>query len=194
MVETCPISSWLTLSKILSTASVYTKYLTVINDSESNVLELPNLVATKEEESREKPACANYVLICRTGYCRDQVSVNISATMNIITKPKYIRNLAAFKCRKAKLFSRHTKIEQQEWQLKKFYSPIAIGTPARVKKLVESGGLSLQNTAFLIIDMHMNQKVCSILDLKETSFDLMEFHRYHFMKKLSQDNCKLILY
>nr|CCA17667.1 ubiquitinspecific protease putative [Albugo laibachii Nc14] len=104
------------------------------------------------------------------------------------------KSLASFKCRIAKLFSRHTKIEQQEWQLKKFYSPIAIGTPARVKKLLESGALSLQNTAFVVIDMHLNQKICSILDVKETSLDLMELLQYHFMKKISQDDSKLIFY
>ena len=51
-----------------------------------------------------------------------------------------------------KLFGKHIKIDQQKKALAKT-TPIAIGVPNRVLKLVEEGILDLSNVSLVIIDM-----------------------------------------
>lgn len=54
------------------------------------------------------------------------------------------------KCKVAKLFSRHVKIQEQIDILKKHH-PIAVGTPNRLHKLIELGALSLTQTKLILI-------------------------------------------
>ena len=51
-----------------------------------------------------------------------------------------------------KLFGKHIKIDQQKIVLSR-YTPIAIGVPNRVLRLVEEGILDLSNISHIIIDM-----------------------------------------
>lgn len=51
-----------------------------------------------------------------------------------------------------KLFGKHIKIDQQKKVLSR-YTPIAIGVPNRVLRLVEEGILDLSNISHIIIDM-----------------------------------------
>ena len=53
-----------------------------------------------------------------------------------------------------------------------------IGTPNRIKKLVEKGAMKIKKSAFkhLVIDSHLNVKSQSIFDIFETrddTFDLL---------------------
>lgn len=47
------------------------------------------------------------------------------------------------KCKIAKLFAKHFKVQDQVDLLSKQYFPVAVGTPNRLSKLVELGALSL---------------------------------------------------
>ena len=47
------------------------------------------------------------------------------------------------KCKIAKLFAKHFKVQDQIDLLSKQYFPVAVGTPNRLAKLVELGALSL---------------------------------------------------
>jgi len=51
-----------------------------------------------------------------------------------------------------KLFGKHIKIDQQKKSLEKV-TPVAIGVPNRVLKLVEEEILDLSNVSLVIIDM-----------------------------------------
>ena len=47
------------------------------------------------------------------------------------------------KCKIAKLFAKHFKVQDQIDLLSKQYFPVAVGTPNRLSKLIELGALSL---------------------------------------------------
>lgn len=52
-------------------------------------------------------------------------------------------NDAGLKCKIAKLFAKHFKVQDQIDLLSKQYFPVAVGTPNRLSKLIELGALSL---------------------------------------------------
>jgi hypothetical protein len=76
------------------------------------------------------------------------------------------RYLTPFKCRVAKLFAKHMKTEEQAKQLAGNYLPIAVGTPARVKKLLE---------------------------LKDTAPEMMDLLQFHFIPLFNKEDSKLKL-
>lgn len=74
----------------------------------------------------------------------------------------------------AKLFSKHIKINEQMEMLNKTHYNIAIGTPNRVKKLLDLGSLSLKATKIVLIDMKKDIKMFNILTLKEVKYDFYQ--------------------
>ena len=67
-----------------------------------------------------------------------EVSVSISANL---CRHKFVS--VGLKCKIAKLFAKHFKVQDQVDLLSKQYFPVAVGTPNRLSKLVELGALSL---------------------------------------------------
>ncbi|KAJ0408196.1 hypothetical protein ATCC90586_003304 [Pythium insidiosum] len=105
-----------------------------------------------------------------------------------------LKHLSSFRCKVAKLFARHMKAKEQEDQLTLHFHPIAVGTPARLKKLLEMDALSLQHTSHVILDMAKDKKNMTILDLKDTSKDTMELLQFYLLPRLRQEKLKLVLY
>lgn len=106
-----------------------------------------------------------------------------------------VRHLSSFKCKVAKLFAKHIKAEDQADNLTIAFHPIAIGTPARVKKLLEMDALSLEHTAFVILDMEKDKKQMTILELKDTARELAELLQFHLIPRLNKTSkMKLALY
>lgn len=95
------------------------------------------------------------------------------------------KHLTPFKCRVAKLFGKHIKLSEQTEQLAKTYCPIAVGTPGRVKKLLEAQALSLQHTTHVILDMEKNKKEQTILEFKETADEMVDLLQYYFIPHLN---------
>ena len=62
------------------------------------------------------------------------------------------------RCKIAKLFAKHFKVEEQVEMLRESH-PIAIGTPNRLKKLLDIGALSLASTKLVIVDIAVDNKV-----------------------------------
>ena len=52
--------------------------------------------------------------------------------------------LGQLKCRVAKLFAKHLKVKQQQEMLATF-SPVAVGTPNRLAKLMDLGALVVED-------------------------------------------------
>ena len=72
----------------------------------------------------------------------------------------------------AKLFAKHIKIQKQIDDLNEYMYPVAIGTPARLNKLIELGALHLSKTRGVIIDgSHKDQKEFSLTTLPGVSED-----------------------
>ncbi|KAG6952948.1 hypothetical protein JG687_00012695 [Phytophthora cactorum] len=107
-----------------------------------------------------------------------------------------IKHLTPFKCRVAKLFAKHMKADEQAKQLANNYLPIAVGTPARVKKLLEMNALSLKHTTHVIFDMEKDKKQLTVLELKDTATEMMDLLQFHFIPHLNKEdsNMKIVLF
>ncbi|KAE8985516.1 hypothetical protein PR003_g23256 [Phytophthora rubi] len=107
-----------------------------------------------------------------------------------------IKHLTPFKCRVAKLFAKHLKVDEQAKQLANMYLPIAVGTPARVKKLLEMGALSLKHTTHVIFDMEKDKKQLTVLELKDTATEMMDLLQFYFTPLLNKEdsNMKIVLF
>ncbi|KAG3086347.1 hypothetical protein PI124_g16582 [Phytophthora idaei] len=107
-----------------------------------------------------------------------------------------IKHLTPFKCRVAKLFAKHMKADEQAKQLANNYLPIAVGTSARVKKLLEMNALSLKHTTHVIFDMEKDKKQLTVLELKDTATEMMDLLQFHFIPHLNKEDSsmKIVLF
>ena len=79
------------------------------------------------------------------------------------------------KCRIAKLFAKHIKVQEHIELLGQQDYPIAIGTPNRLNKLLELGALSLSKCRLVLVDAHKNQKQFSVMTEPDISKDFQQF-------------------
>jgi ubiquitin carboxyl-terminal hydrolase 48 len=107
---------------------------------------------------------------------------------------EFLKPLSVFRCKIAKLFAKHMKVQEQVELLSKSYQPIAIGTPGRMKKLLEMNALSFQHTTHLIIDLQIDKKNMTILDLKDTAIEVVEILQYYALEHLNENKMKIVLY
>jgi hypothetical protein len=80
-----------------------------------------------------------------------------------------LKDLAPLKLRVAKLFPKQGTIGEQSKQLETTVCGIAVGTPHRVKELIEKGSLNLKNTQLLGLDTFQNPKNFSVYTLPDTA-------------------------
>ena len=71
---------------------------------------------------------------------------------------------------------------------------VLVGTPNRVKKLVEFGSIKVTKKKFkyIVIDTELNSKQLSIFDIKETRDDTLDLLLLS-QKQLLKQNLKLLL-
>uniref|UniRef100_A0A8B9YZ94 Cms1 ribosomal small subunit homolog n=1 Tax=Buteo japonicus TaxID=224669 RepID=A0A8B9YZ94_9AVES len=84
-----------------------------------------------------------------------------------------IKSMTAFKgdCRVLKLFAKHIKIKEQMSMLEKGVFHIGVGTPGRVKALVEQDGLCLNATKYMVLDWNWrDQKLRRMMDIPEVLY------------------------
>ena len=80
-----------------------------------------------------------------------------------------------YKCKIAKLFAKHFRIQDQIEILKSTHFPLAVGTPNRLHKLVDMGALSLSQTALIIVDLCEDVKGFNVMSLSDTKCDFFDF-------------------
>lgn len=101
---------------------------------------------------------------------------------------------SSLKCRVGKLFAKHIKASEQAEQLERLFFPVSVGTPGRVKKLLEMNALSLQHTRFVLIDMQKDKKQLTLLELKDTAKEMAELLEFHLLPLLNSQQMKLVLF
>jgi hypothetical protein len=69
------------------------------------------------------------------------------------------------KCKIAKLFAKHFKVEGQVEVLSKQSFPCAVGTPNRLAKLIELGALSLSKTQIILLDEFLDEKRMNLMTM-----------------------------
>ncbi|KUF76074.1 CMSS1 protein [Phytophthora nicotianae] len=102
-----------------------------------------------------------------------------------------IKHLKSFKCNVLKLFAKHKKPEEQAKLLASSYSPIAVGTPARVKKLLEMDALSLKHMTHVIFDMEKDKKQLTVLELNDTATEMVDLLQFYFIPQLNKEDSKM---
>ena len=105
---------------------------------------------------------------------------------------------SAGKAEVAKLFARHFKLSEHIKYVKTTPIHIAIGTPGRIKALVEAedGALKLEKLRYLIIDAnYMDGKKRTIFDIPETVRDLFGIlGESEVRKRITKDTLKIVFY
>ena len=98
----------------------------------------------------------------------------------------------------AKLFARHFKLSEHIEYVKKTYISIAVGTPGRMKALVEveNEGLKLDKLRYLIIDAnYVDGKKRTIFDIPETVKDLFGITMHEDLRKrIADDKVRVVFY
>ncbi|KAG2520601.1 hypothetical protein JM18_007029 [Phytophthora kernoviae] len=131
------------------------------------------------------------------GKRRDKSPYFLILSSSALRAVEILKYLTSFKCRVAKLFAKHMKISEQTDQLARTFCPIAVGTPGRVKKLLEMDALSLKHTTHVIFDMEKDKKQMTILELKDTASEMVDLLQFHFIPHLnsgSGSEMKIVLF
>lgn len=99
-----------------------------------------------------------------------------------------------------KLFGKHIKIEDQKKALSKV-TPVAIGVPNRVLRLVEEGILDLSNVSLVVIDMkeymigmimnYRNEKTMNVMSLKETRDAMVKLYMNYLHNAVIHNTAKV---
>ncbi|XP_060626707.2 protein CMSS1 isoform X1 [Anolis sagrei] len=108
-----------------------------------------------------------------------------------------IRSMAAFKGegKVMKLFAKHIKIQEQVKKLEQSVIHVGVGTPGRVKALVEQGGLSLKSLKYVILDWNWrDQKLRRLIDIPEIRKETIELLETRVIKLCREGSVKLGLF
>lgn len=91
---------------------------------------------------------------------------------------KLLPNLNQF-CKVAKLFAKHFKLIEQQTLLTKRAPAVAVGTPNRLQQLANIQALKLGKLGLLLIDVALDAKQRTILDIPETVKDFWSLFTDH---------------
>ncbi|PKU76740.1 protein CMSS1 [Dendrobium catenatum] len=117
--------------------------------------------------------------------------ISVSALKSL----ELLRGLKVYtkKCRPAKLFAKHMKVEEQVELLRNRVN-IASGTPSRIKKLVDMDALILSRLAVIVLDMRSDAKGYSLLTLPQVSAEFWDLYRVHFNERIIQGRTRICFY
>ncbi|KAG7467482.1 hypothetical protein MATL_G00154290 [Megalops atlanticus] len=108
-----------------------------------------------------------------------------------------IKQLTTFKgeAKVIKLFAKHIKVEEQAKLLDKGVTHIGVGTPGRIKALIEKDALTLQALRFLVLDWNWrDQKLRRMVDVPEVKNDMLKLLEAGVMKGCQEGTVKLGLF
>jgi len=115
-------------------------------------------ILLQNQASKDDFGCPILLVVCSSAIRATQIIKSISSKL--------------IKCKIAKLFAKHFKVEEQMEMLSKEYFPIALGTPNRISKLIEVGALSLRRVSMVLVDVTPDSKSFTLLTLNEVKNDL----------------------
>lgn len=129
------------------------------------------LILETDGVGSEKFGCPIVLIVCASAQRASEIIKSVSAKL--------------IKCKIAKLYAKHFKVQEQIEMLSKEYYPIAVGTPNRLSKLIEMGSLSLKQTKIVLVDITADAKKYNILTLNEIKQDFYKllYTDLHAQKK-----------
>ncbi|XP_063304992.1 protein CMSS1 isoform X1 [Pelobates fuscus] len=94
-----------------------------------------------------------------------------------------------------KLFAKHIKIQDHIKQLEKNVIHIGVGTPGRIKALIEQDGLSLECLKYLVLDWNWrDQKLRRMVDIPEVKKEVLELLESGLLSSCRAGSVKLGLF
>ncbi|EIE21356.1 hypothetical protein COCSUDRAFT_56575 [Coccomyxa subellipsoidea C-169] len=115
-----------------------------------------------------------------------------SAAMGAVGLIKMLPGLNK-ECRIAKLFAKHFKVAEQQKLLEGATVGVASGTPNRLCKLADLGALKTDHLQLLVVDVHLDAKQRTILDIPETRGDFWDFFAKHVAPGTAAGRTKVVL-
>jgi U3-containing 90S pre-ribosomal complex subunit len=96
--------------------------------------------------------------------------------------------------RVTKLFAKHTKLQDQQRDLRSNPSHIAVGTPKRIADLLENGALDTSRLLFLLFETSfVSPKNFNVLEQNETRRDAVSMLKEHLLARIAAQECKVVL-
>ncbi|XP_040279226.1 protein CMSS1 isoform X1 [Bufo bufo] len=94
-----------------------------------------------------------------------------------------------------KLFAKHIKIKEQIKWLENNVTHLGVGTPGRVKALIEQDGLSLQSLKYLVLDWNWrDQKLRRMVDIPEVKKEMVELMESGLIAACREGSVKIGLF
>ena len=98
------------------------------------------------------------------------------------------------RCQIAKLFAKHIKLGEQAEALRAKGLCIGAGTPNRLAKLAEDGALSLLRLKWIVLDVRMDPKQRTLLDMPEVRDDWWALWEKHLRGRVAAGGARVVLY
>ncbi|KAJ2611209.1 cms1 ribosomal small subunit [Coemansia sp. RSA 1365] len=144
---------------------------------------LPTHIFTAKEPTNKSTTCledlARTVVTVKgknkVTYGAPQLLVLCSSALRVLELVKRLRPISQRAT--LKLFSRHIKINEHKDILKSTAVDIAVGTPNRVRKLMEEGNLKVNRLKLVVIDCWQDDKMRVLVDMDDTRNDLFGIWR-----------------
>ncbi|KAH9494662.1 hypothetical protein Btru_020470 [Bulinus truncatus] len=117
-----------------------------------------------------------------------------SSAIRAVELNRQIKGFLDGKCKVAKLFAKHMKIEEQKKFLSKTNCQVGIGTPGRILMLIKQGSLSLESLIGVVLDWNWrDSKLKRMADIPEIRTDLVELLKDYILETVKGSSCKLAL-
>ncbi|XP_027536883.1 protein CMSS1 isoform X4 [Neopelma chrysocephalum] len=157
---------------------------------------LPSNDLTHSFSSYLKEICPKWAKL-RKNHKEKKSVVMLVICSSALRSLELIKSMTAFKgdCRVLKLFAKHIKIKEQMNMLEKGVFHIGIGTPGRVKALVEQDGLCFNSTRYMILDWNWrDQKLRRMMDIPEIKKETIDLLEMSIIKLCREGSVKLGLF
>ncbi|XP_033002503.1 protein CMSS1 isoform X1 [Lacerta agilis] len=108
-----------------------------------------------------------------------------------------IKSMAAFKGdgKVMKMFAKHIKLQEQVKMLEKGVIHVGVGTPGRIKALLQQDGLSMTSLKYVILDWNWrDQKLRRLIDIPETRKETIELLEMGLIKLCREGTVKVGLF
>ncbi|XP_078089010.1 protein CMSS1 isoform X2 [Mustelus asterias] len=143
-----------------------------------------------------KQVCRKWVKLCKN-HTENKSVLMLIICSSALRALEMIRLITAFKgdCKAVKLFAKHIKVEEQIKWLSKGAVHLGVGTPGRIRNLIDRDGLSLQSLKYVILDWNWrDQKLRRLMDIPEVKQETLKLLETSIIPACKKGQVKLGLF
>ncbi|XP_057308466.1 protein CMSS1-like [Hydractinia symbiolongicarpus] len=154
--------------------------------------------STSERDTKEMSAYLSNVISDWTDKCvkltEDDLHsspILLIVTLSAIRAVDVLRATSTFrgeKCKTMKLFAKHIKVNEQLERLKTNVVHLGVGTPNRISKLIEEGGINTKRLKYVIIDWSWKDlKQRRITSMPGVKDELLSLFKTYFLPRCKKN-------